>query len=334
MAIEKLAIDFDSVYTNIYVVGSGLVLSEHTVVAISQDEKSQVKAIGDEARKLMGKTAKNTKIVFPVFEGEIVNDKVASELLKAFLSKLGSKSNVSGSKVLFSVPCGVTADIIEKYKKIAKNCGLGKIYFAESPILSALGQRIPLNDSSPCFVVDMAGGTTNIAAVSLDGVIAGVSVNFGANKICTDIIDYLSYNYGIQIGLPTAERLKNEIGSLDEFDKLSTVVNGRDVKTGAPCSRCIKASDIYEPVKKYFDKISELVLSMLKKLPPEVSAEIRHAGVYLSGVGANLYGLKSYYEKILNIQVNVAENPESSVAIGGGTAIADKDLLKKIALSI
>ncbi len=334
MAIEKLAIDFDSVCTNIYAVGGGLVLSEHTVVAISQDEKNQIKAVGNEARKLMGKTAKNTKIVFPVFEGEIVNEKAASGLLKAFLSKLGSRGNVLGSQVLFSVPCGVTADIIEKYKRLAKNCGLGKVYFAESPILAALGQRIPLNDSSPCFVVDMAGGTTNIAAVSLDGVIAGISVNFGVNKICTDIIDYLSYNHGVQIGLPTAERLKNEIGSLDEFDQLSTVVNGRDVKTGAPCSKSIKAGDIFEPVKKYFDKISELIVSMLKKLPPEVSAEIRHAGVYLSGIGANLYGLKKYYEKMLGVQVNIADNPESSVAIGGGTAIGDKELLKKIALSI
>ena len=332
MAVQKLAIDFDSVYTNIYAVGGGLVLSEHTVVAISQGEKNQIKAVGDEARKLMGKTAKNTKIVFPVFEGEIVNEKAATGLLKTFLSKLGKKNNLLGSQVLFSVPCGVTSEIIDKYKRLAKNCGLGKIYFVEAPILSALGQRIPLNDSSPCFIVDMAGGTTNIAAVSLDGVIAGISVNFGTNKICTDIIDYLSYNQGIQIGLPTAERLKNEIGSLDEFDQLSTVVNGRDVKTGAPCSKSIKAGDIYEPVRKYFDKIFELIVSMLKKLPPEVSAEIRHAGVYLSGVGANLHGLKKYYEKMLGVQVNIAENPESAVAIGGGTAIGDKDLLKKIAL--
>lgn len=334
MAIEKLAIDLDSVLTNIYVVGGGLVLSEHTMAGVSQDDKCQIKAVGEEARKLMGKTAKNTKIVFPVFEGEIINERVATGLLNAFLSKLANKNRLAVSQVLFSVPCGVTADIIDKYKRLSKNCNLGKTYFVEAPILSALGQRIPLNESSPCFVVDMAGGTTNIAAVSLDGVIAGISVNFGANKICTDIIDFLSYNCGIQIGLPTAERLKSEIGSLDEFDQLSTIVNGRDVKTGAPCSKSVKANDIYEPVKKYFDKIGELIISLLKKLPPEVSAEIRHAGIYVSGVGATVYGLKNYYEKLLSIQINVADNPESSVVIGGGTTIGDKELLKKIALKI
>ncbi len=334
MAVEKLAIDFDCVFTNIYALGSGLVLSEHTVAAISPDEKVEVKAIGEDASKLIGKTAKNTKIVFPVFEGEIVNEKVASELLKGFLKKLGSKNSLAGSQVLFSVPCGVTPDMIQKYKKLAKNCGLGKTYFCEAPILSALGQRIPLNDSSPCFIIDMAGGTTNIAAVSLDGIIAGISVNFGANKVSTDIIDYLVDNYGLQVGLPTAERLKNEIGSLDEYDALTTVVNGRDVFTGAPCSKSIKANEIFEPTKNYYDKIAELANSVLKKLPPEVSAEIRHAGIYISGVGANVYGLKKYFEKFFAIQVNVSENCKSSVAMGGGIAIGDKDLLKKITLPI
>ena len=118
MAIDKLAIDLDSVLTNIYVVGSGLVLSEHTVAAVSRDEKLQVKAVGEDARKLMGKTAKNTKIIFPVFEGEIVNERVASGLLGAFINKLGPRNYFSGSHVLFSVPCGVTADIINKIKHL------------------------------------------------------------------------------------------------------------------------------------------------------------------------------------------------------------------------
>lgn len=334
MQAGKIAIDFDSVYTNIYMLGGGLVLSEHTVAAVSQDEKLEVKAIGEDARKLIGKTAKNTKIVFPVFEGEIVNEKVATGLLKGFLKKLGGKNALSGSSVLFSVPCGVTSNLIQKYKNLAKSCGLGKAFFVEAPILSALGQRIPLNESSPCFIIDMAGGTTNIAAVSLDGLIAGVSVNFGANKVSTDIIDYLIDNYGIHVGLPTAERLKNEIGSLDEYDALTAVVNGRDVTSGAPCSKSIKANEIFEPIKKYYDKIAELSIILLKKLPPEVSAEIRHSGIYVSGVGSNVYGLKKYYEKIFGMQVNVAENGMSSVAMGGGIAIGDKYLLKKIALPI
>ncbi len=333
MATEKLAIDFDSVYTNIYMLGGGLVLSEPTVAAVSQGEKGEVKAIGEDARRLIGKTAKNTKIVFPVFEGEIVNEKVAIGTLKAFLNKIGVKSALSGCQAIFSVPCGVTAEMIEKYNNVAKGCGISKVNYVEAPILSALGQRIPLNDSSPCFIIDMGGGTTNIAAVSLDGVIAGISVNFGGNKITTDIIDYIADSHGLQIGLLTAEKLKNETGSLDRNDELSAVVNGRDLKTGAPRAISIKASDIFEPVSRYFDKIAELSLSVLKKLPPEVSAEIRNAGIYVAGGASSVYGLSRYYGEKFGMKVNVAENGLMSVALGGGVAIGDSALLKKIAIN-
>ncbi len=334
MAVEKLAIDFDSVNTNIYVLGGGLVLSEPTVAAVDINDGAEVKAVGDEARKLIGKTAKSTKIVFPVFEGEIVNEKVAIGLLNSYLKKLGIKNGFSGCHVIFPVPCGVTADILEKYKKVAKGCGVGKVYFAEAPLLSALGQRIPLNDSSPCFIIDMAGGTTNIAAVSLDGIIAGISVNFGANKISTDIMDYVAENYGLQIGLLSAEKLKKEIGSLALNDALATVVNGRDLKSGAPRSISIKAMDIKEPVSKYYDKIAELAISVLQKLPPEVSAEIRHAGIYVSGFASSVYGLEKYYGDKFGMKINVAEHGAMAVALGGGIAMGNSDLLKKVTLSI
>jgi len=333
MSVIKLAIDFDSAYTNIYMLGGGLVLSEPTVAAVSQEEKGDIKAVGAEARKLIGKTAKNTKIVFPVFEGEIVNENVASSVLTSFLDKLGLRSGFNSIHALFSVPCGVTPEMLEKYRIVARKSGLSKVFFAETPLLSALGQRIPLNDSSPCFIVDMAGGITNIAAVSLDGVIAGISVNFGSNKISTDIIDYVAENFGLQIGLLTAERLKKEIGSLASNDALTTVVNGRDLKTGTPRAISLRAMDIIEPVALYYDKIVELSLKVLKKLPPEVSAEIRHAGIYVSGEASSIYGLDKYYYDKFGMKVNVADNGLMSVALGGGVALGDKDLLKKIILS-
>lgn len=334
MAVEKLAIDFDSINTNIYMLGGGLVLSEPTVAAVGIDDGNEIKAVGEEAKKLIGKTAKNTKIVFPVFEGEIVNEKVAIGVISSCLKKLGVKGGLSGCQVVFPVPCGVTSNMIEKYKKVAKNCGIGKVYFVEAPLLSALGQRIPLNDSSPCFVIDMAGGVTNIAAVSLDGIIAGISVNFGANKISTDIMDYVAENYGLQIGLLSAEKLKKEISSLASNDALATVVNGRDLKTGAPRSISLKAMDIKEPVSKYYDKIAELAIAVLQKLPPEVSAEIRHAGIYVSGIASSVYGLEKYYGDKFNMKINVAENGDMVLALGGGIAIGNGDLLKKITLKL
>ncbi|MBE5754275.1 MAG: hypothetical protein E7340_02950 [Clostridiales bacterium] len=334
MISNKLAIDFDSVYTNIFVLGSGLVLSEPTVAAISQDGKKEVKAVGYEAKKLIGKTAKNTKIVFPIFEGEVVNESVAEGLLSTFLKKVELKSGLFGSHALFSVPCGVTGDIIFKLKNVAQNSGISNVYFVEAPLLAALGQRIKITESSPCFVIDLGGGVTNVAAVSLDGVIAGVSVNFGYNKVSTDIIDYIAENYGLQIGLTTAERLKNDIGSLDMYDALSTVVSGRDVITGAPKSITIKANDIFNAVKKYYEKIAEIATTVLGKLPPEVSAEIRKAGFYVSGVGSLIHGLKNFYKDIFEIDINIHENASSVVALGGGVVLGDNKLLKKLSIPV
>lgn len=327
----KFAIDFDSAYTNVYKLGSGLVLSEPTVAAVEEGEKGEIKAIGQEAYKLIGKTSKNTKIVFPVFEGEIVNERVAAATLGFFLKKVKPEKFTSVS-VLFSVPCGTTAEMAAKYKSIAKACGIKKCLFSESPILAALGQRIPLSDSTPCFVIDMSGGTTNIAAVTLDGVIAGLSVNFGGNKISADIIDFVAEEYGLQIGLQTAERLKKEIGSLDKSDGLTTVVNGRDMERGTPRSASIRAMDLVPTVSKYYDKVADLAMELLKKLPPEVSAEMRHEGIYVSGGASDVYGLDKYYADKFGMKVNVAENGLMNVALGGGIAIGNGELLKKITL--
>ena len=332
--MEKLAIDFDSFYTNIYKVGCGIVLSEPTVAAVSLDGKENLKAVGVEARKLIGKTADKTKIVFPVFEGEVVNEKVASKLLSSFLNKLEIKNKLFGVNAVFSIPCGSTYEMLKKYETMAKASGINKVHFIESPILSALGQRIPLTDSSPCFVIDMAGGTTSIAAVSLDGVIAGISVNFGWNKVTTDIIDYLADVYGLQVGLLTAERLKKEIGSLMSDDGLSTVINGRDILKGTPRSLSVKAVDIIEPVKQYYDKIAELAMGVLVKLPPEVSAEIRHAGLYVSGIGSQVYGLEKYYTDYFNMLINISDTGAMSVVLGGGIAIGNDEILNKLAIKL
>lgn len=331
MAEKSLVIDFGSAYTNIFMLGYGLVLSEPTVAAIDENQKGAVKCIGNDAKKIIGKTSKSTKIVFPVFEGEIVNEKVAEEVLGGFLKKIGITGMFSGF-VLFSVPCGADSAMLSKYRTVAQNVGLMKPKFAEATILTALGQGLPLNDASPCFVLDMSGGNTNISALTLGGVITGLSVNLGANKIVTDLMDYVASKYQLQIGFLTAEKLKSQIGSLDELDRLSCIVNGRDLSSGIPKSILLKANDILDCVKMYYDKIAEIALTVLKKLPAEVSAEIRRTGIYVSGVGATVYGLEKYYQKFFDVKILVAENPCYSVAIGGGIAIGSKEIMKKITL--
>ena len=332
MASNKFAIDFDSAYTNIYKLGSGLVLSEPTVAAVEDNASCKIKAMGKDAYKLIGKTAKDTKIVFPVFDGEIVNERVAAELLLAFLQKVGYGSKLLGCSAIFGVPSGSSPEMLAKYKRVAGAIGIGKVYFAEKPILSALGQRIALTDSSARFVIDMRGGTTSVAAVSLSGVISGVSINFGSNKISADVIDYVAERFGVQIGLQSAEKIKKEIGSLDEGDGLSAIISGRNLKTGEVKTLNVKSCDISTPIKNYYDTIIDIAQNVIKKLPPEAASEVRRSGIYISGIGASAYGLEKYFSDKMGLKVIVAEDAMYSVALGGGLAIDDKEVLKKICI--
>lgn len=334
MATERLALDFGTAETKIYKLGSGMVLAEPTVAAVSTDDKFKIRAVGKDAKKLIGKTAEKTKIVFPMFEGEVVSDKVATAVLSEFLDKIEFKGGILGGSVVVSVPCGASFDLLRKIESIAVGAGIGTVDFVEAPILSAIGQELTLTEFSPYFIIDMGAGNTNIAAVSLEGVIAGISVNMGGNSIDTALIDFIAEEYGLQIGLVTAEKLKVKIGSLIDNDTLSSVVNGRDLTTGKPRSISISAKDIKSVVEKYYQAISELALKVLAKLPPEVSAEIRHAGIYVSGGGAKIYGLEDYFTKKFGMQVTIAKNPSYCTAFGGGIALGNPKLLKKIKVKI
>lgn len=329
----KAAIDLGTSETRIYTKDGGIVLCEPTVTATDETkQKLTVKAIGNEAKKLIGKTAENTRIVFPVFEGEIVNEKLCVDMLDGFLNKVKFNKGFSGS-LLFSVPCGAENTLLKKINKVASKLGISQTFFIEAPICSAIGQNIPLSESSPCFVIDMGGGVTNIAGLSLDGVIAGVSVGLGGKNIDVWLIDYIADRYSLQIGLLTAERIKIQIGSLYENDTLSTVVNGRDLTTGRPRSIVLKAEDIISPIKKYYDKIFEIATAVLSKFPPEVSAEIRHSGVYVSGGTASIVGLEDYYSKKFGMQINVSEEPQTCVALGLGNLINNPALMKRVMIN-
>ena len=188
----KLAIDLGSSVTKIFKIGSGVVLAEPTCIAVSTSSGT-VKAIGEEAKLLIGKTAEFTTIVFPVFEADIVNEEMAAVMLTYFLSKIGvTRSRARKAEALFSVPCGAQDELLEKYRRLAAACGIGSVCFVEVPFLSALGQNMPLSETEPVFVVDMGGGSTNIAAFSLDGVIAGIGLNIGGGNIDSHIIDCIA----------------------------------------------------------------------------------------------------------------------------------------------
>lgn len=333
MSKISLAIDFGSSETVIYVIGSGIVLSEPTVLAVGNDKYREIKAFGAEAKRLVGKTAENTKVVFPVFHGDIVNEVFAKELLKYFFDKIEIKK-YDNVQAIFSVPTGIDVDMLRKYKKLATGVGINKVSFVEAPVLSAVGQQIPLTDYTPYFIVDMGGGTTNIAAVSLDGIIAGLSMNIGGSDIDAGIMDYVAEQYNLQIGRLTAEKIKISIASLLRKDVSQALVNGRDISTGRPRSLNLLAPDILTPVKSYFDKVAEFVTAVLSKLPAEVSAEIRHSGIYLSGGLSKIVGIEEYYEQKFAMKVNVCENPETAIVLGGGMVLGNKELVNRLKVNL
>lgn len=330
MRNNAIAIDMGSVNTVIYQLGSGVVLSEPSVVALSVNGKSSIRAVGSEAKKLIGKTAETTKIVFPIVEGEIADIKNATVMTENFLNKITLRKLSLRPKALVSVPCGIENDEIKKYAKVLSGAGVYNADFVESPILTALGLGIPVSESTPCFIIDVGGGTTNIAAVSLDGVIAGVNVNMGGRNVDAMIINRIADLFGLRIGMLTAEKIKTQIASLIEGDATRTVINGRDIESGKPRSVSVSASDVLLPVAAFFDKIFEIASMVMAKLPAEVSAEIRRSGVYFSGGVSRLPGLDGYFREHMAIRANVFEDPEMTAAIGGGILLGNEKLLKKL----
>ncbi len=333
MRINTIAIDIGSSKTTIYELGVGIVLCETTCIALSGDEPYKVKAVGNEANKLVGKTSESTRVFWPVEEGDIVNEKALTLLMQKFLEMISVKRFHFKPRVILSIPCGCENAMLKKYERVLNECGIFNIDFVESPILVALGMGAPITESNPCFFIDMGGGITQFSAVSLDGVIVGANVNMGGKNIDAMLIDHIEDKFRIKIGTQTAERLKTTIGSLSTNDDVRTVINGRHIDTGNPVSVSLCAQDIVEPIKAFFDMVFKIAKKVLAKLPAEVSADIKRAGIYLVGGTSKTAGLEMYFVKNMNMRANMVEEPDMAAATGGGILAGKKDLLNKLKLN-
>ena len=335
--MKRISIDMGSGCTKIYTPGCGVVLMEATCIAVEEYEADgekavSVKAFGNKARALSGRAAVNTHIVNPVFEGDIVNENLASLLLEYFLEKIEiTRKKAKRVEVVFILPCGAKAELKQKYMRIAEDCGLAAVYFTVTPFAAVLGHNVAINESTPMFILDIGQSITNIAALSQDGIIYGLTVNLGGANIDVHLIDELAENYNLKIGALTAERLKNSVGSLLDDDNKMNVVEGREVTTGAPASIAVNSEQIYGVITTYIDKILEYVALVLSKLPAEVASGVMHGGVYLSGGVMKMDGLAEYIGDKLNIPVNLPEEPQLASVIGGGTILSNDRLLDRLA---
>ncbi len=332
----KLAIDLGSSMTKIYRAdtNSGIVLAEPSCVAIAGNSEDEIRAIGKEAKSLIGKTAEYTTILSPVYEGKIVNRNLAGAMLTEFFNRIGIKSaQLHRAQVLFSIPCGLPDGDLNEYALLAEECGLRKVWFVEQPYLSALGSGAILTDSEPIFCLDIGGGVTNAAVISGDGIISGLSMNIGGNNMDSNIINRIASNQELLIGALTAERIKNEIGSLSPTALGMVVAQGSSTRTGQPASASVQASDLTECIRVYVHKVVEYAAMALRNLSAEVSATVNRGGVYLSGGVMKMQHMPQYIGGKLGMRFRVSEEPQFATVLGGGVLLRDKELLLRFARS-
>ena len=328
-----ISIDIGSSNTGIYQAGSSVVLFEPSLIAFSADNRAEVKGVGAEAKKLVGRTTDSTVVVAPVFESVITDERSCAAMVECFLNRITVKRLSSRPRVLLSVPCGVSAQSLQASERVLIDAGVRDYAFVESPVLTAIGLGLPMTDSSPVFIVDIGGGTTEIAAVSLDGIICGVTVNMGGMSIDSMLMNHIEDRFGIKIGSLTAEIVKQKICSLIKGDMTSMIVNGQSVTTGRPHAEKISAVDLQEPLMIFFDKIFQIMSMVLSKLPAEVSADVRRSGVYFSGGVSKTAGLEEYFREKMNMRANIFPDCQVAAILGGGIVAENKDLLKKLRIN-
>lgn len=323
-----IAIDLGTSFTSIYKQGEGLVLREPTVVAVKNEGMS---FFGQEAKRLIGKTTDNISIIFPVFEGVIVDFNAATELIKYFLSKVVKKTFFPQHiKLLMTVPCGILPEEKKKYEEAAIKAGIREVLLLDLPIACGLGLNEPIDNYSPLFIVDIGGGKTDVAAITMTGIINGCTLSIGGNNVDTGIIDYIISEYKIKTGLLTAEKIKIQIGSLYPNDNTSMMINGREADTGKPVSMLLTSKNINAILEYYYGKILDVTESVIKSLPPEVSGDVKEKGIFLCGGASNVPGLDKFFYKKLLIPVKVVTEPMYSCILGAGKIISDSKLLNKL----
>lgn len=335
--MKKLVIDFGSATTKIYMPGCGVVLTEATCVAVEEYEEEGekrlgIKAYGNKARALAGRSAVTTRIINPVFEGDIVHESLAAHLLSYFLEKIEiPPRKTRHAEIMFIIPCGAKEELKAKYARLAEACGVEMIHFTLTPFAAVLGHNVVVGESTPMFSLDIGATVTNIAAFSQDGMICGLNLNLGGSNIDVHLIDDLAENSGFKIGALTAERLKNSVGSLLHDDNKMMVVDGTDVATGAPSSLAVNSGMILPIITAYIDKILEYVRLVISKLQPDVASAVMRGGIYLTGGVIKMDGLPAYIEDKLQIPVNLPEEPQLAAVIGGGSIITDYELSERLA---
>jgi rod shape-determining protein MreB len=324
---NDLSIDLGTANTLIYARDQGIVLNEPSVVAIRQDRgpggPKSVAAVGAEAKKMLGRTPANITAIRPMKEGVIADFTVTEKMLQYFIHKVHESRLIRPSpRVLVCVPCGSTQVERRAIKESAAGAGAREVYLIEEPMSAAIGAGLPVDEARGSMVLDIGGGTSEVAIISLNGIVYSNSVRIGGDKFDEAIINYVRRNYGTLIGEATAERIKKEIGSAYPGNEVRELeVKGRNLAEGVPRSFTLNSNEILEALQEPLHNIVAAVKTALEQTPPELGADVAERGIVLTGGGALLKDLDRLIEEETGLPVVVAEDPLTCVARGGGKAL-------------
>ena len=323
-----MAIDLGTANTLVYVKDAGIVLNEPSVVAVinNNGNKKQVIAVGHEAREMLGRTPGNIEAIRPLKDGVIADFEVAEEMIKHFIRKVHNRRAFVSPQIVICVPHGSTAVERRAIQESAESAGARKVFLIEEPMAAAIGAGLPVEEASGNMVVDIGGGTSEIAILSLNGVVYSESVKIGGDKMDESITSWIRRNYGCVIGESTAEKIKYTIGcATADSDKLEMSITGRNLAEGIPETFNVNSEQIFEAMKDPLYGMVRAIRNALELSPPELAADIAERGIVLTGGGALLRDLDKLISSSTGIPVIVAEDPLTCVARGGGQALEIMD---------
>ena len=306
MFTKDIGIDLGNANTLLYIRNKGIVLNEPTIVAI---EKDKVIAVGEEAAKMFGKEPKNIKIIRPLQEGIMIDSDITELMLKEFIDKIKIKYKIIRPKVLICCPSTISAIDKEKIREVMERFFTRKTYIEEEAKLAAIGAGLDITKPIANMVIDIGGGTTDIAVLSLDGVVKSKSLKIASNTFEEDIIKYIKDKYKVLIGIPTAKYIKEQFINVYKPENKITEIKGKNLLTGLPDKLVISQEELKLVLENSINKIVEEIINILESIPPELSADIVEKGILLTGGGALLPGLIQLLEEKIKVRVLIAENP-------------------------
>jgi len=327
---RDMAVDLGTANTLVYVRGRGIVLNEPSVVALNTNN-GQVVAVGADAKRMIGRTPGNIVAVRPLKDGVIADFDVTERMLRYFIQKVHRRTRMAKPRIVVAVPSGITGVEQSAVKEAGHQAGARKVYIIEEPMAAAIGAGLPVNEPTGNMVVDIGGGTTEVAVISLGGIVTSQSIRIGGDEMDQAIISFGKKEHSLMLGERTAEEIKVALGSaFPSADELHAEIRGRDLVSGLPKTVMISAAEVRRAIEEPLNLIIDAVKSTLDKCPPELAGDVMDRGIALTGGGALLRGLDQRIREETGMPVHIADSPLDSVVLGTGKCVEDFDTLKQV----